>query len=85
MSNSRRVVVLSLGGTISMGEVSDEGIKVSISASELVSSVKDEFPLLEIHGIDIRSVDSSILVSILGNCLMLVSSIWQHGVFMIDG
>jgi hypothetical protein len=68
-----------------MGEVSDEGIKVSISASELVSSVKDEFPLLEIHGIDIRSVDSSILVSILGNCLMLVSSIWQHGVFMIDG
>ena len=85
MSNSRRVVVLSLGGTISMGEVSDEGIKVSISASELVSSVKDEFPLLEIHGIDILSVDSSILVSILGNCLMLVSSIWQHGVFMIDG
>ena len=68
-----------------MGEVPDEGIKVSISASELVSSVKDEFPLLEIHGIDIRSVDSSILVSILGNCLMLVSSIWQHGVFMIDG
>ena len=45
-----------------MGEVSAEGIKVSISASELVSSVKDEFPSLEIHGIDIRSVDSSILV-----------------------
>lgn len=61
MTTPHSVALVSLGGTIAMGETSPDGIRVSLDAAHLVASVHDEFPDLHLTGSDVRALDSSTL------------------------